>query len=280
VLKPGDQLLMVDSAYDPTRSMCDGLLADFGIETVFYDPLIGGDIADLITDRTAAIFLESPGSLTFEVQDVPAIVAVARARDIPTIIDNSWATPLFFPALEMGVDIAILACTKYIVGHSDLMMGSVTANARWWPRVRARAWGLGQTVSPDDASSALKVAEWLAARPEVARVLHPALPDCPGHAEWARDFGGSSGLFAFVLAGGGEAERAALIDALELFGIGYSWGGFESLALPVDPARYRTARPWAAEGPLVRLHIGLEEPADLLADLEAGLAAWRAAQTP
>jgi len=298
LLKPGDQLLMVDSAYDPTRSMCDGLLADFGIETVFYDPLIGAGIDALITDRTAAIFLESPGSLTFEVQDVPAIVAVAKARDIPTLIDNSWATPLFFPALAMGVDIAILACTKYIVGHSDVMMGSVTANARWWPKVRGRAWGLGQVVSPDDAALTLRslrtlavrldrhqasariVADWLAARPEVARVLHPALPDCPGHAAWARDFRGSSGLFSFVLAGGGEAERAAFIDALRLFGIGYSWGGFESLALPVDPARYRTARPWQAEGPVVRLHIGLEEPADLIADLESGLAVWRAAQAP
>ncbi|HTH28118.1 MAG TPA: cystathionine beta-lyase [Sphingobium sp.] len=296
LLRPGDQLLMVDSAYDPSRGMCEGLLADFGIETVYYDPLIGGGIADLITDRTAAIFLESPGSLTFEVQDVPAIVAAAKARDIPTLIDNSWATPLLFPALEMGVDIAILACTKYIVGHSDVMMGSVTANARWWPRIRARAWGLGQVVSPDDAAlalrslrtlavrlerhqaSALSVAQWLAARPEVARVLYPALPDCPGHAHWARDFRGSSGLFSFVLAGGGEAARAALVDALRLFGIGYSWGGFESLALPVDPARYRTARPWQAEGPLVRLHIGLEAPGDLIADLEAGLAAWRAAQ--
>jgi len=298
LLKPGDQLLMVDSAYDPTRSMCDGLLADFGIETVFYDPLIGAGIDALITDRTAAIFLESPGSLTFEVQDVPAIVAVAKARDIPTLIDNSWATPLFFPALAMGVDIAILACTKYIVGHSDVMMGSVTANARWWPKVRGRAWGLGQVVSPDDAALTLRslrtlavrldrhqasariLADWLAARPEVARVLHPALPDCPGHAAWARDFRGSSGLFSFVLAGGGEAERAAFIDALRLFGIGYSWGGFESLALPVDPARYRTARLWQAEGPVVRLHIGLEEPADLIADLESGLAVWRAAQAP
>jgi len=298
LLKPGDQLLMVDSAYDPTRSMCDGLLADFGIETVFYDPLIGAGIDALITDRTAAIFLESPGSLTFEVQDVPAIVAVAKARDIPTLIDNSWATPLFFPALAMGVDIAILACTKYIVGHSDVMMGSVTANARWWPKVRGRAWGLGQVVSPDDAALTLRslrtlavrldrhqasariLADWLAARPEVARVLHPALPDCPGHAAWARDFRGSSGLFSFVLACGGEAERAAFIDALRLFGIGYSWGGFESLALPVDPAWYRTARLWQAEGPVVRLHIGLEEPADLIADLESGLAVWRAAQAP
>ena len=295
VLKPGDQLLMVDSAYDPTRAMCDGLLSDFGVETVYYDPLIGAGIADLVTERTAAIFLESPGSLTFEVQDVPAILAVARDRGIVTLIDNSWATPLYFPALATGVDIAILACTKYIVGHSDVMMGSVTANARTWPRVRARALGLGQTVSADDAAltlrslrtlavrlerhqtSALAVARWLAGRPEVLKVLHPALPDCPGHAAFQRDFTGSTGLFAFMLAGGGEAERAAFVDSLRLFGIGYSWGGFESLALPVDPARYRTARPWQAEGPLVRLHIGLEAAEDLIADLDQGLAHWRAA---
>ncbi|MCE7795329.1 cystathionine beta-lyase [Sphingobium sufflavum] len=293
ILKPGDQILMVDSAYDPSRSMCNGLLADFGVEVVYYDPLAGAGIADLITDRTAAIFLESPGSLTFEVQDIPAIVAVARARGIVTLIDNTWATPLYLPAMALGVDISIMACTKYIVGHSDVMMGSVTANARWWPRIRARAYGLGQVVSPDDAAltlrglrtlsvrlerhrtSALAVAQWLAARPEVAGVLHPALPSCPGHAEWARDFKGSSGLFSFHLAGGGEAERAAFIDALALFGIGYSWGGFESLALPVDPEKHRTARPWTAAGPLVRLHIGLEEPDDLIADLERGLAVWR-----
>jgi cystathionine beta-lyase len=295
VLKPGDQLLMVDSAYDPTRSLCDGLLADFGIETVYYDPLVGAGIDALITDRTAAIFLESPGSLTFEVQDIPAIVAAAKARGLATIIDNTWATPFFLPALGLGVDISVMACTKYIVGHSDVMMGSVTANAAWWPKVRARAWTLGQMVSPDDAAlalrslrtlsvrlerhqaSALAVARWLSDRPEVVRVLHPALPDCPGHAEWARDFKGSTGLFSVVLAGGGEAERAAFIDTLTLFGIGYSWGGFESLSIPVDPERFRTARPWNAEGPLVRLHIGLEDPADLIADLERGFAAWREA---
>ncbi|HEX7856464.1 MAG TPA: cystathionine beta-lyase [Sphingobium sp.] len=295
VLKPGDQLLMVDSAYDPTRTMCNGLLAEFGVETVYYDPMIGARIADLITDRTGAIFLESPGSLTFEVQDAPAIVAAAQARGIPTILDNTWATPLYFPALAQGIDISVMACTKYIVGHSDVMMGSVTANARWWPRVRARAYGLGQTVSADDAAlalrslrtleirlarhqaSALAVAQWLAARPEVAKVLHPALSDCPGTAAWARDFRGSTGLFSIVLAGGGEAERATFIDALTLFGIGYSWGGFESLALPVDPVKYRTAKAWQADGPLVRLHIGLEDPADLIADLDQGLAAWRGA---
>ena len=292
LLRPGDQLLMVDSAYDPSRTMCTGLLADFGVETVFYDPLIGAGIADLITDATKVIFLESPGSLTFEVQDVPAIVAAARARGVLTVIDNTWATPLYFSALGHGVDVSVMACTKYIVGHSDVMMGSVTANARTWPRIRARALGLGQVVSADDAALALRslrtldirlarhqasaraVAKWLAGRPEIAKVLHPALPDCPGHALWVRDFDGSTGLFSIMLAGGGETERAAFIDALRLFGIGYSWGGFESLALPVDPARYRTARPWDGAGPLVRLHIGLEEPSDLVADLEVGLSIW------
>ncbi|MET0138130.1 MAG: cystathionine beta-lyase [Sphingobium sp.] len=295
ILKPGDQILMVDSAYDPSRSMCEGLLADFGVEAVYYDPLAGAGIADLVTDRTSAIFLESPGSLTFEVQDIPAIVAVAQARGIATLIDNTWATPLYLPAMGLGVDISIMACTKYIVGHSDVMMGSVTANARYWPRIRARARGLGVSVSPDDAAltlrglrtldvrlerhrtSGLAVAGWLAARPEVATVLHPALPSCPGHAEWVRDFRGASGLFSFALAGGGEAERAAFIDALRLFGIGYSWGGFESLALPVDPAGHRSARPWRSDNPLVRLHIGLEDPADLIADLTHALGVWQSA---
>lgn len=295
VVRPGDQILMVDSAYDPTRALCDGLLADFGVETVYYDPMIGAGVTALFTDRTAAIFMESPGSLTFEVQDVPAIAGAARQRGIATLIDNTWATPLLFPALSHGVDMSIMACTKYVVGHSDVMMGSVTAGPGRWQKLRARAYALGQMVSPDDAAlalrslrtlalrldrhgqSALAVASWLHSRPEIARVLHPALPGCPGHDVWRRDFRGSSGLFSFVLAGGGEAERAAFIDALDLFGIGYSWGGFESLAIPVDPERYRTATSWHAEGPVVRLQIGLEEPADLIADLERALGVWRAA---
>ncbi len=302
VLRPGDQLLMVDAAYDPTRAFCEKVLRPFGVETVYYDPLIGGDIAGLCTDRTRAIFMESPGSLTFEVQDVPAIVAVAKARgakgqEIVTLIDNTWATPLYFQPLAHGVDVSILACTKYIVGHSDVMMGSVTANAATWEQVRSSAQLFGQMTSPDDAwlasrglrtlgvrlaqhqAGALAVAQWLAEQPDVAQVLHPALPDCPGHALWARDFAGSSGLFSFVLKGGtgaqADAARAALIDGLRHFGIGYSWGGFESLALPVDPHRYRSATRWQAEGLAVRLSIGLEDPADLIADLEAGLTRWR-----
>lgn len=289
VLHPGDQLLMVDSAYDPTRNFCEKMLRPLGIDTVYYDPLIGAGIADLITDRTRAIFLESPGSLTFEVQDVPAMAAMARDRGIITLIDNTWATPLFFPALAHGVDISILACTKYIVGHSDVMMGSVTANPATWDRVRSSAFLFGQVVSPDDAylaarglrtlavrmeqhqRSALAIALWLQDQPQVARVLHPALPDCPGHAYWARDFSGSSGLFSFVLNGGTETACAAMIDGLAHFGIGYSWGGYESLALPIAPQRYRSATQWQASGPAIRLHIGLEDVEDLIADLAAGL---------
>ncbi|NIJ15721.1 cystathionine beta-lyase [Sphingobium vermicomposti] len=294
VLKPGDQLLMVDSAYDPTRNFCEQMLRPLGIETVYYDPTIGADIADLVTSDTRAIFLESPGSLTFEVQDIPAITALARERGIVTLLDNTWATPLFFPALSHGVDVSILACTKYIVGHSDVMMGSITATPALLPAIRRSAYLFGQMTSPDDAwlasrglrtlgvrllqhqDSALTVANWLADQADVARVLHPALPSCPGHDLWRRDFTGSSGLFSFVLKGGDEQARAALIDGLTHFGIGYSWGGFESLALPVDPARHRTATQWAAEGPVVRLNIGLEDPADLIADLDQGLARFRA----
>ena len=296
VLSPGDDLLLPDSAYDPTRSMATGLLQRMGIATRFYDPLIGSGIADLITDNTRAILMESPGSLTFDVQDVPAIVAAAKARGVVTLLDNTWATPLFFPAIAHGVDLTILACTKYVVGHSDVMLGSVTAAPGHFARLRDTSFQLGQIASPDDCwlgsrglrtmairlrqheSSALQIARWLADQPEVATVLHPALPTCPGHDHFVRDFNGSSGLFSFVLNGGDEAARAALIDGLAHFGIGYSWGGFESLALPVDPQRYRTVTRRADAGPLVRLQIGLEDPADLIADLAAGLGRFSAAR--
>jgi len=292
VLKPGDELLMVDSAYEPTRAFCDQMLGGMGIATRYYDPLIGEGIAGLITPATAAIFLESPGSLTFEVQDVPAIVRVAKERGIVTLMDNTWATPLFFPAIAAGVDLSILAATKYVVGHSDTMLGAVTAGPGRYAALKRTAQLFGQHVSPDDAwlgsrglrtmavrlkaheANALAVARWLEGRPEVARVLHPALPSCPGHDLWKRDFKGSSGLFSIVLNGGDAAARAALIDGLEHFGIGFSWGGFESLAIPIDPARIRTATRWE-EGPAVRLHIGLEHPDDLIADLEAGLERFR-----
>jgi len=293
VLSPGDELLLVDSAYDPTRSMALSLLKRYGITTRFYDPLIGAGIDALIGDKTRAIFLESPGSLTFEVQDIPAIVAAAKARGVVTLLDNTWATPLYLPAMALGIDLSILACTKYVVGHSDVMMGSVTATEAYFTTLRDTSYQLGQCVSPDDAylasrglrtmavrlahhqQSALKIARWLDTRPEVARVLHPALPSCPGHECFTRDFQGSSGLFSFALQGGGEAARAALIDTLTLFGIGYSWGGFESLAIPVDPARHRSATTRDDEGPLVRLQIGLEDSDDLIADLDRGFAAFR-----
>jgi cysteine-S-conjugate beta-lyase len=289
VLAPGDELLMTDSAYDPTRSFCDGMLKRMGITTTYYDPLIGAGIEALVTPNTRAIFMESPGSLTFEVQDVPAIVSVAKRHGIATLIDNTWATSLYFQPLSLGVDMSILACTKYIVGHSDVMAGSVTANKASHRGLRMAAQQLGQCLSPDDAflaarglrtlsvrlqqhqESALKIARWLADQPHVARVLHPALASCPGHDIWQRDFKGSSGLFSFVLKGGDDAAAAALIDGLTLFGIGYSWGGYESLALPVWPEKHRSVTSWHAEGPVIRLQIGLEDADDLIADLAAGL---------
>lgn len=290
VLKPGDELLMVDSAYGPTRSFCDTILARMGIATTYYDPMVGAGIASLIGERTKAVFLESPGSLTFEVQDVPAICAAAKARGLVTLLDNTWATPLLFPAIAHGIHLSILACTKYVVGHADVMMGSVTATAEHLRALEKTSRAFGQNVSPDDAflaarglrtleirlkrheESGLQVARWLADQPQIARLLHPALPGCPGHEIWQRDFAGASGLFSFVLNGGTDEDRTRLIDGLDHFGIGYSWGGFESLALPVDPERLRTATGWKAEGPVVRLHIGLEDPDDLIADLAAGLA--------
>jgi cystathionine beta-lyase len=297
VLRPGDELLMVDSAYEPTRAFCRRLLEDWGVSVRYYDPLVGAGIAELFGERTRAVFMESPGSLTFEVQDVPAICRVAKARGITTLLDNTWATPLYFPAIEHGVDLTILACTKYIVGHSDVMLGSVTATADYWDRLKQRTYLFGQCVSPDDAwlasrglrtlatrlaqhdRSGRAVAQWLAAQPDVARVLHPALPACPGHDSWARDFRGATGLFSIVMDGGDRKAAAAMIDGLALFGIGFSWGGFESLALPVNPVPLRTATAWSAPGPTIRLHIGLEDPDDLIADLEAGLARFRAART-
>ena len=296
VLSPGDELLLVDSAYDPTRALAAGLLKRFGVATRLYDPLIGAGIADLIGENTRAIFLESPGSLSFEIQDVPAIVAVAKARGLTTIIDNTWATPLLFPVIALGIDLSMMACTKYVVGHSDAMLGSVTAAPSHWAALRDASFQLGQVASPDDAwlgsrglrtmavrlrqhgDSALAIARWLEQQPGVGRVLHPALPSCPGHELFARDFKGGSGLFAFALDGGDEAARAALIDTLELFGIGYSWGGFESLAIPVDPNQHRQVAKRDYPGPLVRLQIGLEDADDLIADLDRGLAAFRAAR--
>jgi cystathionine beta-lyase len=283
VLGPGDELLVPDNVYGPTRKFCDAFLKRYGVATRYYDPLTVPEIGV----RTRAILLESPGSLTMEVQDVPAICAAAGERDVVTLIDNTWATPLLFPAIAAGVDITILAATKYVGGHADVMLGSVTATAKYFQRIQTLGWDLGHAVSPDDAwlgsrglrtmgvrlkqhgQSALEIANWLKTRPEVGRILHPALPDCPGHQYWKRDFKGASGLFSFELKDAEDASRAAFIDRLELFGIGYSWGGYESLAMPVDPVR--TVSPAPAPN-LVRLHIGLEDPDDLIADLDRAFA--------
>ncbi len=293
LLSPGDHLLMVDSAYEPTRAFCNSMLARLGIETTYYDPLVGAGIADLIRPETRLIFLESPGSLTFEVQDIPAITQIARARGVLTMLDNTWATPLLFPALVHGVDVTMMSLTKYVGGHSDVMMGSLTATKAVWPKLRSAAYQLGQSVSPDDCAlmlrglrtldvrmrrqgeNGLAVANWLAGRAEVGRVLHPALPGDPGHVIWSRDFAGASGLFGFTLNGADEAARTRFIDSLAHFGIGFSWGGYESLVVPSDPQTIRSAVAWTDPDPLVRLSIGLEDPADLVADLERGLAAMR-----
>ena len=292
LLSAGDELLAPDNVYGPTRRFCDTFLKRYGIATRYYDPLVGSAISELIGENTRAIFLESPGSLTFEVQDVPGICTMAHDRGLTTLLDNTWATPLFFPAVQHGIDLTILAGTKYISGHSDVMLGSVTAVQSQWARLQRTAALYGQYLSPDDAflaarglrtlsvrlrqheASALKIARWLDEQPQVARLLHPAFESCPGHEFWKRDFNGSTGLFAFVLKGGDEAARDALIDSLEQFGIGYSWGGFESLAVPADATR--TANEPEYEGPLVRLHIGLENPDDLIADLEQALKNYRA----
>jgi cysteine-S-conjugate beta-lyase len=281
LLSPGDELLVPDNVYGPTRKFCETILRRLSISTRCYDPLIGNAIEELIGEKTRAILLESPGSLTMEIQDVPAICGVARARGVVTLLDNTWATPLLFPAIAAGVDVTILAATKYVGGHADVMLGTATTTDEYYRRIQIFSWDLGHAVSPADAwlgsrglrtmavrlerheENALKVAHWLKQRPEVGRVLHPALPDCPGHNIWKRDFAGASGLFSFELGG---ADRTSFVNALELFGIGYSWGGYESLVLPVDPVRTVTMPPATN---LVRLHIGLEDPDDLIADLAA-----------
>jgi cystathionine beta-lyase len=280
VLSAGDELLVTDSVYGPTRKFCDTILKRLGIATRYYNPMIAADIAELIGGNTRAILLESPGSLTMEVQDVPAICAVARERGIATLLDNTWATPLFFSAIAAGVDITILAATKYVGGHADVMIGTATATEQYYPAVQRTTWDLGHALSPDDAwlgsrgirtmgvrlkqheASALQIAHWLKQQPRVGRMLHPALPDCPGHELWKRDFKGSSGLFTFEL----DGDPAAFVDSLKLFGIGFSWGGYESLAMPVHPIR-TVSKPPADN--LVRLHVGLEDPDDLMEDLAA-----------
>jgi cysteine-S-conjugate beta-lyase len=300
VLDSGDTLLVTDNAYEPSRAMAKSLLAPLGIETRFFDPLDIGGFADRFDTKTTAVLLESPGSLTMEVCDVPALAAIAREKGAVSLLDNTWAGPLAFAGLEHGCDAVIMSLTKHVGGHSDLMMGSVAAGETIYRKLRTKAQALGQVVSPDDAAlalrglrtlgvrleretaSALAIAEWLTARPEVAQVLSPMLRGAPGHELWKRDFIGGCGLFSFVLRGSDAAARARFIDALELFGIGYSWGGYESLVIPFDPARARTETSWPPAGwnPEdrlgVRLSIGLEDPEDLMRDLERGFTAMAA----
>jgi cystathionine beta-lyase len=291
VLKPGDVVLVTDSAYEPTRTMATGLLARMGIEARFFDPLDLDGFADRFCERTRAVMLESPGSLTMEVCDVPALAAIARDKGAVSVLDNTWASPLGFAALGHGCDIAVMSLTKHVGGHSDLMMGGAAAGERWYRRLRQTAQALGHVVSPDDAAlaarglrtmgvrlerstaSALRIAEWLAAQPQVARVLCPMLPGSPGHEVWRRDFTGGCGLLSMILADRDAAARARFIDALALFGIGFSWGGFESLVVPFDPATVRSVAPGPDDSRGVRLSIGLEDADDLIADLEQAFAA-------
>jgi cystathionine beta-lyase len=294
VLKAGDHLLVTDNVYRPSREFCDGVLARYGVETTFFDPLVGAGIEKLFKPNTKAVLVEAPGSQTFEMTDIPAIAAVAHARDVLVIGDNTWATALFHRALDQGVDISIQAATKYIGGHSDIMFGTVSANAKTWPQLLEGIRLLGVCAGPDDVflalrgtrtlavrlaqhyRSGLEMAHWLATRPEVLRVLHPALESHPGHAIWKRDFTGASGLFSIVLKPAPQQAVDALLDALQVFGMGVSWGGFESLIIPFDCDGYRTATKWAPGGPTLRLHIGLENVDDLKADLERGFAALKA----
>ena len=282
----GDHLLVADSCYAPTRAFCETTLKRFGVETTYYDPLIGAGIDALFKPSTRAVFCESPGSLTFEVQDVPAIAAVAHAKGAAVLLDNTWATPLHFAALAKGADLSIQAVTKYIGGHADVMMGYVAANERTAARLLDLHSHMGLYVSGDDCflalrglrtlgvrlkrhqETALTLARWLQDRPEVSRVLYPALENSPGHALWKRDFTGACGLFGVVLKPATHKQVAALMDGLSHFGIGFSWGGYESLIVPSRLAR--TAAPFAVEGPLIRIHAGLEDPADLIADLTTG----------
>ncbi|MEQ1709982.1 MAG: cystathionine beta-lyase [Hyphomicrobium sp.] len=296
-VEAGDHILVTDSVYQPTRRFCDTLLKRLGVETTYYDPLVGAGIAALIRPNTRVVFTESPGSQTFEVQDIPAIAEVARGRGVWLLMDNTWATPLYLRALSLGVDVSIHAATKYIVGHADAMLGAVTANERAAKHIERAKDALGVCPGSEETylglrglrtldvrlarhqSQALEMAQWLAERPEVAAVLHPGLPSHPQHAIWQRDFTGSSGLFSVILKPVSATAVAAMLDGLELFGMGFSWGGFESLVIPFDARCYRTATAWAPGGPTLRFHIGLDHVEDLKADLSGGFARLLAAST-
>jgi cysteine-S-conjugate beta-lyase len=294
VLCAGDDVLVADNVYRPTRNFCDTVLSRLGISTTYYDPL--SDIANRMRPNTRAVFVEAPGSQSFEMPDVPAIARIAHEAGALVLMDNTWATPLYFRPFEKGVDLAIQAGTKYIAGHSDVMVGTVSATAETWPQLHETAATMGLCVGPDDVylalrglrtmgvrlahhhQAALHVARWLAGRPEVLRVLHPALESDPGHAVWRRDFSGASGLFSIVLKPVPQDAVNAFLDALTLFGMGFSWGGYESLAIWFDCTEYRTATRWNPGGPTLRFHIGLEDVSDLIADLERGFAAMAAAR--
>ncbi len=292
-LKTGDHLLMVDTAYNPARQLCDGLLKGLGIETTYYDPLIGRGIASLIRPNTKVVYAESPGSQTMEVQDVPALAEAAHKAGALLMMDNTWGAGHYFKAFEHGADVSIQAATKYLVGHSDAMMGTVTCSKETWEPFKEAYEQMGMFAGPDDMyltlrgihtldvrlerhmRNAVAMAEWLRGRAEVETVLYPALSNAPGHAIWKRDFRGASGLFSIVLKPCSAASTEAFLDRLTLFGMGYSWGGFESLAIPFKP--HRTATQWTPEGPCIRFHIGLENTDDLKADLAEGFKALNAA---
>lgn len=287
-VQTGDHILVVDSVYQPTRTFCDKMLSRLGVTTTYYDPNVNGGIARLLQPNTRLILVESPGSQTFEMQDVPAVVAAARARNIWVLADNTWASPLYCKPLALGVDVSIQAATKYVVGHADAMLGAVITNERAAKYLDNAKEALGTCPGSEETylglrglrtldvrlarhmESGLKVATWLESRDEVARVLHPALPSHPGHALWQRDFKGASGLFSVVLQPVSQKRLAAFLDGLTLFGMGYSWGGYESLVIPFDPSSYRTATTWTERGPALRFHIGLESVDDLIRDLSAG----------
>ncbi|MCD7060876.1 cystathionine beta-lyase [Pelagibacterium xiamenense] len=291
-LSAGDEVLITDSVYQPTRDLADTVLKRLGVSARFFDPRMGAGIAEIVSDTTRAVFLESPGSLTFEIQDIPAITGALRGMDITTLVDNSWATPLFYRPLALGADIVIHSGTKMFVGHSDVMLGTVSANARALPNLKKTHRSLGITASPDDTylttrgmrtlavrmaehrDRALELARWLEAQEGVSAVLHPALSSHPDHALFARDFSGSGSLFSFVLPPAPRAAIAAFVDELSLFGMGYSWGGFESLILPSRPANIRTAVPWTETGNLFRVHVGFEDMEGLEADLAGGISRY------
>lgn len=295
LVSAGDDILVTDSAYEPTRNFCNGVLGRMGVTTRYYDPRIGAGIADLIAPNTRAVFVESPGSLTFEIEDLPAISAAAHAAGARVIVDNSWATPLYHRPFDLGADIVVHAGTKMFVGHSDVMSGTISANAAVWDAVKSTHRAMGVCAAPDEAyliarglrtlsirmtehkTRAKDIAGWLETQPGIVRVLHPALPSHSDNALFERDFSGSGSVFSILLEPAPRAATAALVDHMRLFGMGYSWGGFESLILPAWPARIRTAVKWTEKGNLFRLHIGFEDVEDLKADLADGLNRYRSA---